>query len=416
MPEKNFEEDVDIDEDVLMVNHRGSVSPLSTIHDPEPMQVEHPQVNGDVERPTTADSNAMQIDIADNGPGEHLPTPSPSQCEVDDLPAVFDLPSDVIYASVNELPKKDGSSLAQLPMYGPPVVTDEPYHNEIDALPIVPISKFCLERYVLPVKSWTPPNRHYRQDTPEDEDDTPSISKEVQVEPIPNFAPAGQDAQPSRRRTSAIIIRPPAPPLHLTDQRPSPWTDEEIHLLLQYAKENAYNFDLVASAMSFSSSSISVTEKRSAWECFEKFREISPDVGVIQLTGQNRAAAMNALERRAKRLAGGAGRQKSGEKTLNRGPRMDIRNHRYLTMFDMMKRSAKNREKAKAQGTRPRSRETEVDVAEKPAPKKQKDNLPTKPAMNTPTPLELARLKAERDRQLQQSILQQRQEQVPPLS
>jgi len=32
--------------------------------------------------------------------------------------------------------------------------------------------------------------------------------------------------------------------------------------------------------------------------------------------------------------------------------------------------------------------------------------------MNVPTPLELARLKAERDRQIAQSILQQRQEQV----
>ena len=191
-----------MDEDVLMVNHRGSASPLSINHEPEPMrEVENPQVNGERQHPSS-ESRAMQTsvpaEIVVAGGDNTLPTPSPSQCEVDDLPAVFDLPSDVIYASVNELPKVDGSSLAQLPMYGPPVLTDEEYHNIMDAFPIVPISKFCLERHVVPVKSWTPPNRHYRQDTPEEEDDILDISKEVQVEPIPNFAPAGQGKRSPR--------------------------------------------------------------------------------------------------------------------------------------------------------------------------------------------------------------------------
>ena len=104
-----------------------------------------------------------------------LPTP-PSSCELDDLPAIFDLPSDVIYASVNELPKKDGSSLSQLPLYGPPTLTDEPYRNSIDELPIVPISKFCLERYVVPITEWEPRNRNYRQSTPEHPDDMLDVS------------------------------------------------------------------------------------------------------------------------------------------------------------------------------------------------------------------------------------------------
>ena len=143
---------MDIDEDVLMVNHRGSASPLSINHEPEPMrEVENPQVNGERQHPSS-ESRAMQTSVPAEiivaGGDNTLPTPSPSQCEVDDLPAVFDLPSDVIYASVNELPKVDGSSLAQLPMYGPPVLTDEEYHNIMDAFPIVPISKFCLERFL----------------------------------------------------------------------------------------------------------------------------------------------------------------------------------------------------------------------------------------------------------------------------
>jgi hypothetical protein len=51
-------------------------------------------------------------------------------------------------------------------------------------------------------------------------------------------------------------------------------------------------------------------------------------------------------------------------------------------------------------------------VAEKPVVKKPKDNLPTKPTINVPTPLDLSRLKAERDRAFNQAILAERQAQV----
>ena len=51
---------------------------------------------------------------------------------------------------------------------------------------------------------------------------------------------------------------------------------------------------------------------------------------------------------------------------------------------------------------------------EKPVIKKTKDNLPSKPAVTIPTPLELSRLKAERDRAFNQAILAERQAQVPP--
>jgi hypothetical protein len=44
--------------------------------------------------------------------------------------------------------------------------------------------------------------------------------------------------------------------------------------------------------------------------------------------------------------------------------------------------------------------------------KKPKDNLPTKPNVNVPTPLELSRLKAERDRAYNQQMLAERQAQV----
>jgi hypothetical protein len=182
---KHFEEEADADEDVLMVAHRGSASPISMDHDAEPMrEIERSAPNGDVD--------LMLVDPPQE-PAEPmpdaLPTP-PSSCELDDLPAIFDLPSDVIYASVNELPKKDGSSLSQLPLYGPPTLTDEPYRNSIDDLPIVPISKFCLERYVVPITEWEPRNRNYRQSTPEHPDDMLDVSREVQVEAIPSFAPA----------------------------------------------------------------------------------------------------------------------------------------------------------------------------------------------------------------------------------
>jgi hypothetical protein len=193
-PVKHFEEEVDADEDVLMVNHRGSASPLSIDHDAEPIRdAEKSVVIGDVGvgEPMLVDGPQDLVQPEN----DILPTPSPSSPEIDDFPAIFDLPSDVIYAQVKELPKKDGSSFPQLPMYGPPTVTEEPYHNPIDEMLIVPISKFATERYVVPVSHWTPPKPHYRHTTPEEMDEVQEMSREVQVEAIPNFAPAGTGNQ-----------------------------------------------------------------------------------------------------------------------------------------------------------------------------------------------------------------------------
>lgn len=417
-PVKHFEEEADADEDVLMVAHRGSASPISMDHDAEPMrEIERSVVNGDVDHTTPMLVDPPQ-EPAEPVP-ETLPTP-PSSCELDDLPAIFDLPSDVIYASVNELPKKDGSSLAQLPLYGPPTLTDEPYHNPIEDLPIVPISKFCLERYVIPIAEWEPPNRHYRQTTPEHPDDMLDVSREVQVEAIPTFAPAriGTDdidfrlimvepIQAPRRRSSALIIRPPAPPNHWNDQRPSPWTPEEERMLLQSAKDNHYNFDLVASSLAFSASSVSDLERRSAWECFEKFRSIYPEPQNIQFAGPNAKIAMQRLASRVSM------NQRPRQNPIHRQPRLDVRNHRYLNLFDAMKKSAKNREKSKAQGNP--SHQARADVTEKAPVKKPKDNLPTKAAVNVPTPLDLARVKFDRDRAFNQAMIAERQAQVTRL-
>ena len=384
-------------------------------HDAEPMgEVERSVVNGDAD-PTTN----MVVDPPQELPEpvpHALPTP-PSSCELDDLPAIFDLPSNAIYASVNELPKKDGSSLSQLPLYGPPTLTDEPYHNPIDELPIVPISKFCLERYVVPVTEWRPRNRHYRQSTPEHPDDMLDVSREVQVEAIPSFAPARTGrhrldfllivvdlTQALRRRSSALVIRPPAPLNHWNDQKSSPWTPEEERMLLQSAKDSHYNFDLVASSLAFSGSSVSDLEKRSPWECFEKFRSIYPEPQNIQLAGPNSKPILQRLANR------GSMSVRPRPNPIHRQARLDVRNHRYLNLFDAMKKSAKNREKSKAQGNCVTS--VKADVPEKAPVKKPKDNLPTKAAINVPTPLDLARVKADRDRAFNQAMIAERQAQV----
>jgi hypothetical protein len=172
-----------------MVNHRGSASPISIDH-----ALEQPMTGVTTSNEDTLVSSSTTLKVSQEPQEperETLPTPSPSSSELDDLPAIFDLPSDVIYATVNELPKKDGSSLSQLPLYAPPTLTEEIYHNPIEELPIVPISKYCFERYVVPVTNWEPPNGRYRLSTPEHPDDVLEISKEVQVEAIPTFAPAG---------------------------------------------------------------------------------------------------------------------------------------------------------------------------------------------------------------------------------
>jgi hypothetical protein len=106
-----------------------------------------------------------------------------------------------------------------------------------------------------------------------------------------------------------------------------------------------YNFELVASTLSFSASSISDLEKRSAWECFEKFRQIYPEPQNIQLAGPHRNLAMNRID---KGIRLSMNRTKAN--AIARQPRLEVRNHRYLNLFDAMRKSAKNREKNKVQG------------------------------------------------------------------
>jgi hypothetical protein len=183
-----------------MVNHRGSASPMSI--DYEARQIRDSE-NSSITA-ESADLNAMAIDtvqVSSDRISNALLTP-PATDEVDDLPAIFDLPPDAIHASVHELPRKDGSSFTQLPMYGPPVLSEEPYHNPIEDWPIVPISRYCLERHVVTCKTWEPLNKNYRQSTPEEAAEMSAISREVQVEAIPSFAPAATGT--SSRATKLI--------------------------------------------------------------------------------------------------------------------------------------------------------------------------------------------------------------------
>jgi len=120
-------------------------------------------------------------------------------------------------------------------------------------------------------------------------------------------------------------------------------------MLLQAAKNNMYNFDLVASTISFGASSVSDFDRRSAWECFEKFRSIYPEPHNIQLQGPHKNLAMSRLEKSHKSNISSAQRAKATG--ITRQPRLEVRNHRYLNLFEAMKKSAKNREKSKPQGT-----------------------------------------------------------------
>jgi len=140
------------------------------------------------------------------------------------------------------------------------------------------------------------------------------------------------------------------PPTAWADPKPSPWVPEEERQLLQVAKECMYNFDLVASVLAFSPSSISDTERRSAWDCFEKFQQIYPEPKNIQLAGPNRNIALNRLEK-ANRLQF-TNQNRSKPSAIVRQPRVEVREDRYLNFFDVMKKSAKHREKAKAQGNK----------------------------------------------------------------
>ncbi|AGO12584.1 AaceriAER244Cp [[Ashbya] aceris (nom. inval.)] len=180
-------------------------------------------------------------------------------------------------------------------------------------------------------------------------------------------------------------LKPPAAPAlrYLKFRTPTIWSPEDDQELVRNINQYAYNWDLIGALVSSSNgrSYISNIERRTPWQCFERFVQLNEKFSVHDMKGPRANAAQmwlyeaHKLQQQQKRRISPLG---VGSESIQRGHRR----LRWATMFEAMRKTIKKRENA------PR-----------PNPSQPRKPLDVKSAA-VPTPAEMSELKAQRDETL----------------
>lgn len=193
-------------------------------------------------------------------------------------------------------------------------------------------------------------------------------------------------------RRSHYLKPPPAPSLrYLQNRTPTIWLPEDDQELVKNINAYAYNWELISAHMTHrpTMSYFSNIERRTPWQCFERFVQLNERFSFSDLKGP-RAHSVHQWLLEAHKFQQKQNRRIS---PLGVGPESIQRGHRRLrwaSMFEAIRKSLKKRENA------PRPNPTQ----------------PRKPLdcknMKVPTPAEMSQLKAQRDEALRRDILMRR--------
>lgn len=193
------------------------------------------------------------------------------------------------------------------------------------------------------------------------------------------------------------ILKPPRPPpiSQLNIRIPTIWLPQDDKYLIKYVSEFSFNWDVISAHLSAkpTRSYTSNIERRTPWQCFERYIQLNDKFQFSDMRGMNAIDAKNWLEaahqaqattkRRISPLGVGIDSIQRGNRRL-----------RWASMFEAMRKLMKKRESQ-----------------QKPTPQPRKQNPDLKKS-DTPTPEDLAKLKNDRDRALQESYAQQGRNQV----
>lgn len=303
------------------------------------------------------------------------------------------------YDTLNSVSKEVFDLLPQVTTFNP----NAPYLNEFDSLSLTSVTKFLAapdlgrgwQRLVIDVK---------RKEA--DHENLPVLSslsdkyddgREVTV---PSSGPLfGREAH---RR--AHLVKAPQPPnvKYLEYRTPTMWLPQDDAKLLKLAKDYAYNWNVIAMHM-LPSPTLGYTsniERRTAWQCFERWYQLNPSFNLSDLRGPYAQAAQMWFEAASKAQAN----SKRRLFPLGVGPESVQRGHRRLrwaSMFDGMRKSMRKRENL------PKPNSNAVQ---------RKSNLGDASKSNIPSPHDLTKLKFERDKSLAEMYQQQQKNAVAGLN
>lgn len=207
--------------------------------------------------------------------------------------------------------------------------------------------------------------------------------------------------QPHRRFN---FLRPPKPPLvrNIEYRSPTIWLPQDDMYLIHYVAEYCFNWDLIAANLASHSATLkryeSNIERRTPWQCFERYIQLNEKFQFSDMKGINAYPAQQWLEHAHKAQLTTKRRISPlgvGNESIQRGHRK----LRWASMFDAMRKTMRKREQAlaKANPRRPASNSNDYSV--------QNSGVANggRSSDDTLSPAELLDLKFDRDRATQET-------------
>ncbi|MCJ1282022.1 chromatin modification- protein VID21 [Xylographa opegraphella] len=346
-----------------------------------------------------------------------IKTPAPA--------AIFSLaPEDVIF-QLDKTPVSE-KLLAELPLY-------EPWNNisEVEAIadnqsadkswktPLLPISKFATGKMI--IRSPVPSRKKSRYEFDDDNDDEDEHFYEPAKRPRSTFSSANEPVPPEindvalfnsenkhiiDRLHAAHAFRPPSefsmPSQSFFESRTcSQWTWAEDDELRKLVREYAYNWSLISSSLTSPSLFSSGAERRTPWECFERwvsFEGLPGDMNRTQYFRtwySRRDAARTLLNQQIaaqqQQQAGNSSQAQVRRRTAEPTRVERRRNNKHLALIHAMQKVAKKKET---------TLQKQLHVASLAAMRKATEA--TQPRQRMQTPQEFSRFKHERECRMQE--------------
>jgi len=324
--------------------------------------------------------------------------------------------------------------LEQLPIYGTPLKVPGFDLSGIEGdpesrwrRPALPLSKYAEGRVHL--KESCPPAKRsrfrYQEEDENADDEVHSPALDVESNAASALERENRDIALFKPEMKAVRdrlhaghqFRPPTehpmPSQSFYESRPaSQWTYAEDDQLKALVREHSYNWSLIASIVSSRSVFSSGPERRTPWECFERWVNLEGlpnDMAKTQYfkTYQHRIeAAQRAIQEHNQRAAN-VGPNGPLTPAQRRRPSTSIRverrrNQKHLAMIDAMRKLAKKREAA-LQKSQYNANMAASRKANEPA---------QRPQQATKTPREYSLMRWERDQQLAEKMAQLAQRQT----
>ncbi|RGP71505.1 chromatin modification vid21, partial [Fusarium longipes] len=340
--------------------------------------------------------------------------------------AIFNLQDDDVVFGLRRTAAAD-QLLEELPMFGAPLqvpkfdLTGPEWDPDAHwRRPALPLSKY-VEGHMKLVSDGPPRKRsryNYQNEDSDDEDEGGFVSNDpTRSLPLPPATDEVALFNPEMKHIRDRLyvghqFRPPSeypmPSQSFFECRsPSQWTISEDDELRSLVREHSYNWSLISSILAPKSTFNSGAERRTPWECFERWIALEGLPADMSKTQYFRAymgriaAAQNIINMQNQAIAQQVNQANGAVTPGRRRPQSAPvrverrRNQKHLTMLDAMRKLAKKRETT--------AQKQQHTASQNAANKKTNDSTSQRP---TKTPGEYSRLRYERDQAVAEKMAQ----------